>query len=371
MKNHGDLEATQRDGMSQKGNSSAIVTNPKSKFQIPKSPGSMVGLAMTKLSDFPNIISFDVEEWFHLRRTEDCFPLERWNDLPARLPNCLESILDLLAKTDNRATFFWLGWCAERHPGWVRRVAEAGHEIACHGWGHRALDQLADDEFRDELRRTRALLEDLGGRPVRGFRAPSLSLGPTTAWMLEVLAEEGFAYDSSLLTTALRFNHPGKKPRLTTGGEKRQALRGDAERPAPGCSPPARSLSGLTAHLSNVLPWRWESKAGPIIELPLSVLPWGPVNLPFAGGLFFRCAPYWAVAATIRRFNARGAAAVMYAHPWEFDTESPTLAASRLERFSHRFRLAGGRRKYVRLLKDFRFIPAAEAIERLDIQTLS
>ena len=99
------------------------------------------------------------------------------------------------------------------------------------------------------------------------------------------------------------------------------------------------------------------------MELPLSVLPWGPINLPFAGGLFFRCAPYWAVRATIRRFNARGRPAVMYAHPWEFDAESPRLRASRLERFSHGFRLGTGRRKYERLFRDFRFAAACEALD--------
>jgi len=304
---------------------------------------------MTRQSDFANILSFDVEEWFHIRRTEDFLPVSQWAELPARLPQSLGQVFDLLAHTGNRATFFWLGWCAERHPSWVKRLADAGHEIACHGWGHRALDRLTPDEFRDEVRRTRALLEDLAGRPVRGFRAPSLSLGPTTAWMLDVLAEEGFVYDSSLLVTALRFNQP---------------------RPEDGASPaPDSAPADLTRRLRDSRPWRRQTPAGAIIELPLSVRPCGPLNLPFAGGMFFRVSPYWAVAATIRQFNRQRRPAVLYAHPWEFDLEGPAPPplAPGIERFSHRFYLRTGRRKYARLLRDFRFAPAIEVLDRLSI----
>lgn len=301
--------------------------------------------SMAKQSDFPNILSFDVEEWFHIRRTEDYLPVSRWDELPSRLPQCLGQILDLLSQTGNRATFFWLGWCAERHPQWVRRIADAGHEIGCHGYGHRALDRLTPDEFRDEVRRTCALLEDLSGRPVRGFRAPSLSLGPSTAWMLDVLVEEGFVYDSSLLVTSLRFNHPQPHVSASTG--------------------PTASAD-LIGRLQDSRPWRWETRAGAIVELPLSVRRWGPLNLPFAGGLFFRMAPYWAVAATIRQFNAQEIAGVFYAHPWEFDLEghSPPEPAPAIERFSHRCRLLSGRRKYVRLFHEFNFIAAGEALGR-------
>jgi polysaccharide deacetylase family protein (PEP-CTERM system associated) len=301
---------------------------------------------MDKQSGFPNVLSFDVEEWFHIRRTEDYLPISQWDSLPARLPQNLDRIAGLLAQTGNRATFFWLGWCAERYPQWVKRLADAGHEIACHGYGHRALDRLTPDEFRDEVRRTRVLLEGLSGRPVRGFRAPSLSLGPTTAWMLDVLIEEGFAYDSSLLVTPLRLNPP--EP---------------ADSRSPSCPTPAPDLA---QRLRDSRPWRWETRAGAIVELPISVRRCGPLNLPFGGGLFFRSAPYWAVAATVRQFNAAGRAAVFYAHPWEFDVEGPLPPepAPGLERLSHRYRLAGGRRKYIRLLGDFRFVPAGEMLDQ-------
>jgi polysaccharide deacetylase family protein (PEP-CTERM system associated) len=294
---------------------------------------------MEKLSDFQNVLSFDVEEWFHVRRTEDYLPLERWSQLPGRLSLCLEQILELLRVTGNHATFFWLGWCAEQYPQWVRRVAEAGHEIACHGYGHRALDRMTPDEFRAELRRTRALLEDAGGRKVCGFRAPSLSLGPATAWMFDVLIEEGFDYDSSLLVTPLRFNKPGA---------------GTA----------ARLPEDLRRCLGQSRPWTWQTGAGKIVELPISICRWAGINLPFAGGLFFRIAPYRPVAATIARLNREGVPAVLYAHPWEFDLDSPLPPWSWIERFSHYFRRAAGRRKYVRLFNLFTFSPAAAAAER-------
>lgn len=300
---------------------------------------------MTKQSNFANVFSFDVEEWFHIRRTEDWLPLDRWSELTSRLSICLDRIAALLAQTGNRATFFWLGWCAERHPEWVKRLAAAGHEIACHGYSHRALDRLTREEFRDEIRRTRALLQNLSGQPVRGFRAPSLSLGPTTAWMLDVLAEEGFAYDSSLLVTQLRFNRP---------------------QPSHDGSATSSEVSAdLVRRLREIRPWRWETKAGTIIELPVSVRPCGRLCLPFAGGLFYRVAPYWAVAATVRQFNAQKTPAVFYAHPWEFDLEGPALAGPAIERFSHRFRLAGGQRNYIRLLQEFHFVPAGETLDCL------
>ena len=304
---------------------------------------------MNTRTDFPNILSFDVEEWFHLRRTEAVFPRAQWEALPARLPQALERVLERLAATGNRATFFWLGWCAERHPEWVGRVAAAGHEIACHGYAHEALDRLTPASFRLELTRTRALLEDLSGQAVVGFRAPSLSLGPATAWMLEVLVEEGFAYDSSLLATPIRVNRPRPTHR---------------DRPAPhDAALAAAAMNGL---LRRWQPWRWETPAGPIVELPLAVRPTLGVNLPFGGGIFFRCAPWWAVAPTLAAMNARGVPGVFYAHPWEFDPDSPLPPPWR-ERLAHGFRLSAGRAKYERLLRAFRFLPAREALEALPL----
>ncbi|MCX8036260.1 MAG: polysaccharide deacetylase family protein [Candidatus Sumerlaeia bacterium] len=271
-----------------------------------------------------------------------------WDAQPQRLPVALDTALHLLAQTGNRATFFWIGWCAERHSQWVRRVAEAGHEIACHGYAHRALDRLSREEFRAALRRTRRLLQDLSGQPVIGYRAPSLSLGPATAWALDVLIEEGFRYDSSLLVTALRANTP--------------EVRTEAGRRAQEC---ALNQPIPLDKLRQITPWWWESPAGSLMELPISVRPWGRIHLPFGGGLFFRVAPYWAVRATIRQFNARGTPAVMYAHPWEFDPTSPLPPGPAIERFSHWFFRNIGRRKYVRLLNEFRFIPAGEMLSRM------
>lgn len=299
------------------------------------------GAWMKKQSDFENIFSFDVEEWFHLRRNEEHLPLEKWDALPPRLPEALDHALELLAETGNRATFFWLGWCAEKYPEWVRRVADAGHEIACHGYSHAALDRLTPGAFRDELRRSRDRLQELCGRPVVGFRAPSLSLGPATAWLLEILAEEGFRYDSSLLVTSWRANRAEEEE-------------GDLA-----------SLDGLAEQLEIVTPWQWETKAGPIVELPISVRPFGSLNLPFAGGLFFRCAPYSAVAAHLRQINRRGQAGIFYAHPWELDAKSPSPEEPYSEKFAHRFFKRIGRWRYRRLLRQFRFIPAAEAIDRM------
>jgi polysaccharide deacetylase family protein (PEP-CTERM system associated) len=294
-----------------------------------------------------NVFSFDVEEWFHVRRPEDDLPADAWPDLAVRLPHCLETIVALLEETGNRATFFWLGWCAERHGEWVRRLAEAGHEIACHGWDHRALDRLTPETFRDQLRSTRALLEDLAGRAVRGYRAPSLSLGPATAWMLDVLIDEGFAYDSSLMPTSIRPNLP-KRPTYTWKATGDRGTR-------------------LERLLRNPHPSRWETDKGSIVELPLATRPWGPFNLPFGGGLYFRLIPYGLIPPAVRWLNARSIPATMYAHPWEFDDDPPRLPASLpwRERFCHSYGLARGRRDYTRLLGEFRFVTAGEVADQL------
>jgi polysaccharide deacetylase family protein (PEP-CTERM system associated) len=299
-------------------------------------------------SSFPNIFSINVEEWFHMRRTEEHYPRAGWSALEAHLPNALARLLERLAATDNRATFFWLGWCAERYPEWVKRVAEAGHEVACHGYAHQALDRMTPESFRRDVRRARDLLENLSGRRVVGYRAPALGLEPATVWMLDVLAEERFEYDSSRLVSSLRFHSPAPESQLTGRAVTR---------------PPQELLPLLRQRL----PWRWQAGRGSIVELPISVYRLGPVHLPFAGGLAFRCAPYRAVRAAVRSLNREGTAAVCYAHSWELDPNSPAPARPRGEWFAHRFRRRSGLRKYERLLSEFRFVPANEALKMMPL----
>ncbi|RMG88820.1 MAG: polysaccharide deacetylase, partial [Candidatus Dadabacteria bacterium] len=147
---------------------------------------------------FPSAFTVDVEDYFHVSAFEAVCPPETWEAREIRVERNTERVLELLGAFGVRATFFVLGWVAERCPGLVRRIAAAGHEIACHGYGHRRVTTLTREAFRDDVRRAKGLLEDLAGVAVRGYRAPSYSIGPTTLWAFDELVEAGFTYDSSV-----------------------------------------------------------------------------------------------------------------------------------------------------------------------------
>jgi len=145
-----------------------------------------------------NALSIDVEEYFQVEALAPVIPQKFWDQLEPRLPKILPRILETLAAMEVRATFFWVGWAAKRYPELVKETVSYGHEIASHGWSHTSLFRLSPQEFRREIRQSKSLLEDLSGREVLGYRAPTYSITPKTIWGLEILAEEGFRYDSSI-----------------------------------------------------------------------------------------------------------------------------------------------------------------------------
>jgi len=243
-------------------------------------------------------LSFDVEEYFQVANFAGQFPPERWDDVPSRLSVGMDAILTTLAAHDCRATFFFLGWIAERHPEYVRRCVEAGHEVASHGYEHRFLQDIdgAQGLARDLERTEEALMAAGAPRPC-GFRASTFTLTRDTWWAFDVLVERGYAYDSSV--------HPVRHP---TYGVP------DFE---PGIS--RVEVAG----------------GGSIVEFPVSTWPFLGRNLPVGGGGYFRLLPGVVTRAALAGLERRGRPTALYLHPWEFDPGQPRVAASAFRRFRH------------------------------------
>lgn len=268
----------------------------------------------------------DVEEYFHASALEALCPMEQWPRLEARAAPVVHRLLDLLGERGVPATFFVLGWVAQQDPGLVRRIAAEGHELASHGWDHRRIPTQSRDHFATSVRRTRALLQDLSGQPVEGFRAPSFSIIPGFEWALDVLVEEGHRYDSSLFPVR---QHPSYGY------------------PCP------------------VDPHWLDRPAGTLLEFPPATLRWMGTNLPAAGGAYFRVLPTALVEGALEAAARRGAPGTFYIHPWEFDEEIPRVGEGVLTGLRMRM---GARRTWPRidrLLKRFQFRTMGETLRAL------
>jgi polysaccharide deacetylase family protein (PEP-CTERM system associated) len=263
----------------------------------------------------------DVEEHFQVQALAPYVARERWGTLESRVARNVGRLLDLLARHEVLGTFFTLGWVAERQPEMVKAIAAAGHEVASHGYDHRRVPEQTPEAFRDSVRRTKALLEDLVGRPCLGFRAPSYSIVTGCEWALDVLLEEGYRYDSSLF--------PVRRPGYGYAA-------GDRD------------------------PHWIERPAGRLLEVPPATLRRLGVNLPAAGGAYFRLLPYGLVRAALRDAERRGVPATFYIHPWEYDPEQPRFAVPALTRLRHYGGLGAMWRRLERLFGEFRFTSIAE-----------
>ncbi|HEX7971156.1 MAG TPA: XrtA system polysaccharide deacetylase [Thiobacillus sp.] len=262
-----------------------------------------------------NAMSIDVEDYFQVSAFAPHIRREDWDALPCRVERNVDVILGLLDETGARATFFTLGWIAERYPQVVRRIVDNGHELASHGYGHQRANDLAPAAFRDDVTRAKRILEDLGGVAVRGYRAPSFSINRSNWWAVEELENAGYVYSSSIYP--VRHDHYGMP---------------DAPR---------------FAHRPN-------GNAG-ILELPPTTLPLLGRNLPAAGGGWFRLLPYAMSRWMLRRVNTQDRAPCMfYFHPWELDAGQPRQRGiSAKTRFRHYVNLQRMPGRLRRLLTDF------------------
>ncbi|PIV88517.1 MAG: polysaccharide deacetylase family protein [Hydrogenophilales bacterium CG17_big_fil_post_rev_8_21_14_2_50_63_12] len=269
------------------------------------------------MSGIINVMSVDVEDYFQVGAFEHTIARETWERWPCRVEANIERILALFARHDLRATFFTLGWIAERYPGVVRAIVAGGHELASHGHGHQRVHDLSPAAFREDVMRARKLLEDLSGRAVAGYRAPSFSIGRANLWALDVLAEAGYQYSSSIYPIA--HDHYG--------------------------SPEAPRF-----------PYRPESCPA-LLEMPPTTVLLAGRNLPAAGGGYFRLLPYAASRWLIGRVNRlEGRPTMFYFHPWEVDPAQPRVAGAPLKsRLRHYVNLDRMEDKLDRLCNDFRW----------------
>jgi len=269
-----------------------------------------------------HIFSVDVEEYFQVEGAAlGGVKATDWHTYPQRLDGVLDALLDLLARHHAKATFFVLGWVAQHQAACVRRIAKAGHEVASHGMSHHMLKRLTPAQFRTELLESRKLLEDLTGKPVVGFRAPTFSIVPHTAWAIDVLADCGYSYDSSIF--------PIRRRRYGVPSAPRSVY--IAVGPA----------------------------GGRIVELPPLTTRLLGTNLPMAGGGYFRLFPLSLVTGAIRRAGKRGEPAMLYIHPWELDPHQPRLPMKAMDRWHHTVGLDKTQAKLERLFSQFHFDTAA------------
>lgn len=273
-------------------------------------------------------LTIDVEEIFHSTVLAERIPPDQWGALPRRAPEVTGWLLDEMAKRGATGTFFVLGWLAELEPELVRRISDAGHEIAAHSWWHRKVTDLEPEELRSDLRRTKALLEDLTGREVLGFRAPSFSIRPGVEWAFEVMIEEGYRYDSSLFPIRLHpdYGYPEAKTE----------------------------------------PFLLQTPGGSLLEFPLLTLDLAGTRLPAAGGAYLRLLPLALPRQALKQAEKRGVAGTVYVHPWDLDPGAhreplPPLVALRLHGGAN-----AARRRLRKLLRGFRFTAISESLPALE-----
>lgn len=277
-----------------------------------------------------NAMTVDVEDYFHVAALASSIDRKDWDRCERRVADNTRRLLNLFAEHDLHATFFVLGWVAERDPALVREIAAAGHEVASHGYSHQLVYRQSPDEFRRETQRSKALLEDQVQSPVDGYRAASYSITRQSLWALDILAELGFAWDSSIFPVRHdRYGIPGTPRwphRLTT--------------------PAGHSLA----------------------EFPLSTWQLGSYRMPIAGGGYFRLYPYSVTRTGLASINRKDDMPfIFYLHPWEIDPGQPRVKASLLSSFRHYNNLDKCELRLHRLLHDFRFTTVGAVLGELGL----
>lgn len=264
-----------------------------------------------------HILTVDVEDYFQVEAFANIVAKHAWDQWPSRVVNNTERVLDLFARHDVRATFFFLGWVAERFPALVRKVSAAGHELACHSYWHRAIYTLDQHEFREDTRRAKFAIEQAAGVPVFGYRAPTWSITRSCLWALDILTEEGFTYDSSIFPVHhdLYGIPDGRRSAYTHTG-----------------------ANGLT-----------------ITEIPPTTVRLFGTNMPAVGGGYLRLLPSWYHQYAFRQAHEGEHPVVVYFHPWELDINQPRINGSWRSRFRHYHNLAKTEHRLAKLLRAHSF----------------
>lgn len=273
-----------------------------------------------------NYLTVDVEDYYQVSAFEPLVGMAKWDQHPSRVIRNTRTILDALSRHGATATFFVLGWTAERNPGLVKQIMQDGHHIACHSYGHRLIYTLSTNEFREDAHRAKDVLEQITGMPVIGYRAPSYSITEQSLWAYDILEELSFTYSSSVFPIHHdRYGIP------------------DAPR------------------------FRYQVPGHAMTEYPLSTCRLFGRNIPVSGGGYFRIFPYWFTKMALSRINkAEHQPFVFFIHPWETDPQQPRMkGASLLSRFRHYTNLSKTAQRFEKLLNQFQFIPIPERQDNL------
>ncbi|MCG3204783.1 MAG: hypothetical protein KCHDKBKB_01500 [Elusimicrobia bacterium] len=273
-----------------------------------------------------NALTIDIEDYFMVSAVEDKISKSDWVNFPSRVEANTRLVLDLLRQANVRGTFFTVGWVAEHHPTVVRMIVEQGHELGCHGYTHELVYRQSRDQFREDIRRSKQILEDVSGQKVQGYRAPSFSITKESFWAFEILEEIGFEYDSSLLPAA-----------HARGGVRDGSIS------------------------------RFPHRRGTLAEFPMSTVRLFGKSFPFSGGGYFRLFPYSFTQWGFQSLNRAGQPGVIYLHPWEFDSHQPPLPLRTMDRFRHNVNIPQTTNKFRRLLKDFKFQPMRDVLKGLEL----
>ena len=264
-----------------------------------------------------NILSFDIEDWFHPEILNSKFPISIWNKLESRVQKNTELILNFLSRKNLKATFFYLGWIAEKWPNLVKDTILDGHEIGSHGYSHTSINKLSVDEFKQELKLSIEILTSISGREIRGFRAPTFSVSKETLWVLPILSELNLTYDSSVYPIYHdRYGIPSapKEPFVI-----------------------------------------FKNGSGSVIEFPMSTVQLMKINFPFGGGGYFRLYPLWLSVKFMRKCQEENRPIIFYAHPWEFDLNNPKVELPIFNQFRHYHGIHGFLEKMDRITDLFSF----------------
>jgi polysaccharide deacetylase family protein (PEP-CTERM system associated) len=266
-----------------------------------------------------NAMTIDVEDYFHVSVFDGLVPRSQWDHLESRVCANTARLLEIFRDAGVKGTFFVLGWIAAKFPTLVRDIAAEDHEIASHGYAHRLIYDQTPATFREDVRKAKAVLENAARCKVLGYRAPSYSVTPQTLWALDILIEEGYTYDASIF-------------------------------------PIRHDRYGIP--VSPRHPYMLARAGGTLLEAPASTVAWGLLNLPIAGGGYFRILPYaWTRWGITRLNRSEGRPAIFYLHPWEIDPEQPRLQAGVLSRFRHYRNLEKTEGRLRQMLRDFAFAP--------------
>ncbi|WP_421775349.1 polysaccharide deacetylase family protein [Gracilimonas sp.] len=268
-------------------------------------------------------LSFDIEDWFHIVDIAELEEVSTWDERVTIVEEKTDLILSILGKSSTKATFFVLGWIAEKYPSISKKIVDKGHELGTHSYWHRRVYELSPKEFYDDLKRSVDVLENQTGKKVRGFRAPSFSITPGTEWAFDIMHKVGIEYDASLFP----------------------AKRGHGGYP---CEQKAHTIY---------------TRDGELPELPMSVSKLGPIKVPFSGGGYLRALPLWAIKQGFKKFEKRGIPVVVYLHPRDFAPNQPVVKMPFHRRVKSYTGLSSTEGKLRSLLKEFNFTTCENILE--------